>query len=207
MHDLKLNLLVLLLFISTNSIFGKSIDTSKLEEGDIIFHESKSEQATAIKLATKSKYTHVGIIFKYGKTFKVLEAIEPVKITDLPKFIERGTNDHYVIKRISNAKTKLTPETIQKMKEYGNSLLGKHYDLYFEWSDDRIYCTELVWKLYDKFTGIQLGKLKTLRDFDLSSKPVQTLMKKRYGKNIPYAEPVISPVDMFQSNELVTVLE
>lgn len=207
MDGLKLKRLVLHLIISTNSIFGKSIDTSKLEEGDIIFHESKSEQATAIKLATKSKFTHVGIIFKYGKTFKVLEAIEPVKITDLSKFIGRGTNNHYVIKRISNAKTKLTPETIQKMKEYGNSLLGKHYDLYFEWSDDRIYCTELVWKLYDKFTGIQLGNLKTLRDFDLSSKPVQTLMKKRYGKNIPYVEPVISPVDMFQSNELVTVLE
>ncbi|TGK51609.1 YiiX family permuted papain-like enzyme [Leptospira kanakyensis] len=207
MNDLKFKLLVLLLMISTIPIFGKSIDTSKLEEGDIIFHESKSEQATAIKLATKSKYTHVGIIFKYGKTFKVLEAIEPVKITDLPKFIGRGTNNHYVIKRISKTKTKLTPETIQKMKEYGNSLLGKHYDLYFEWSDDRIYCTELVWKLYDKFTGIQLGNLKTLRDFDLSSKPVQTLMKKRYGKNIPYVEPVISPVDMFQSNELVTVME
>lgn len=207
MDDIKFKLLVLLLIISTNTIFAKSIDTSKLEEGDIIFHESKSEQATAIKLATKSKYTHVGIIFQYGKTFKVLEAIEPVKITDLPKFIERGMNNHYVIKRISNAKTKLTPETIQKMKEYGNSLLGKHYDLYFEWSDDRIYCTELVWKLYDKFTDIQLGNLKTLRDFDLSSKPVQTLMKKRYGKNIPYVEPVISPVDMFQSNELITVIE
>lgn len=150
MDGLKLKRLVLLLIISTNSIFGKSIDTSKLEEGDIIFHESNSEQATAIKLATKSKYTHVGIIFKYGKTFKVLEAIEPVKITDLSKFIGRGTNNHYVIKRISNAKTKLTPETIQKMKEYGNSLLGKHYDLYFEWSDDRIYCTELVWKLKKK---------------------------------------------------------
>ncbi|TGK81342.1 YiiX family permuted papain-like enzyme [Leptospira noumeaensis] len=198
---------VLIIFLSATSSFAKPIDISKLEEGDIIFHESKSEQATAIKLATKSRYTHVGMIFKYGDTFKVLEAIEPVKITDIHKFIQRGSNKHFVIKRIQNSKLTLTPDTLQKMKDYGNSLLGKHYDLYFEWSDDRIYCTELVWKLYDKFTGIKIGDLKTLKDFDLSSKQVQTLMKKRYGKNIPYAEPVISPVDMFQSKELITVME
>ncbi|XDD45911.1 YiiX family permuted papain-like enzyme [Leptospira sp. WS39.C2] len=198
---------VLIILISFTQTVAKPIDISKLKEGDIIFHESKSEQATAIKLATKSRYTHVGMIFKYGNSYKVLEAIEPVKITDINKFIQRGTNQHYVIKRIKNSESKLTPETIQKMREYGDTFLGKHYDLYFEWSDDRIYCTELVWKIYDKFTGIQLGNLKTLRDFDLSSKPVQTLMKKRYGKNIPYVEPVISPVDMFQSNELITVLE
>ncbi|GBF43998.1 peptidoglycan peptidase [Leptospira ellinghausenii] len=204
--NLKLSY-VLILFISFTHIVAKPIEISKLEEGDIIFHESKSEQATAIKLATKSRYTHVGIIFKYGNNFKVLEAVEPVKITDLQKFIQRGTNHHYVIKRIRNASSTLTAETIQKMKEYGRFFVGKHYDLYFEWSDDRIYCTELVWKLYEKYTGLKLGELKTLRDFDLSSKQVQTLMKKRYGKSIPYAEPVISSVDMFQSKELVTVME
>ncbi|TGL35800.1 YiiX family permuted papain-like enzyme [Leptospira perdikensis] len=199
-------LLLFLIVLSINPLFGKLIDTSKLAEGDIIFHESLSEQATAIKLATKSRYTHVGIIFKYGNTYKVLEAVEPVKLTDLNSFIHRGTKDHYVIKRIHNSKQILNPETVHKMKDYGNSLLGKHYDIYFEWSDDRIYCTELVWKLYDQFTGIRIGNLKTLKDFDISSKPVQTLMKKRYGNQIPYSEPVISPVDMFDSSELVTVI-
>ncbi|TGL56948.1 YiiX family permuted papain-like enzyme [Leptospira jelokensis] len=198
---------ILLFCITTLSISGKSIETSKLQEGDIIFHESKSEQATAIKLATKSRYTHVGIIFKYGNEFKVLEAIEPVKITDLDSFIKRGTNKHYVIKRIHHANQILKPEIIHQMKEYGNTLLGKHYDLYFEWSENRIYCTELVWKLYEKFTGLKLGELKTLKEFDLSSKPVQRLMKKRYGNKIPYSEPVISPVDMFDSKELKTVME
>lgn len=31
-------------------------------------------------------------------------------------------------------------------------------------------------------------------------------MKKRYGNKIPYSEPVISPVDMFESAELETIL-
>lgn len=82
------------------SLYAKSLNQSLLSEGDIIFQESLSEQATAIKLATKSRYTHVGIIFKYGNTYKVLEAIEPVKITDLNLFIQRGKNKHFVIKRI-----------------------------------------------------------------------------------------------------------
>lgn len=200
-------LFILLFCLTTHPILGKEIDTSKLKEGDIIFHESKSEQATAIKLATNSRYTHVGIIFKYGDKFKVLEAIEPVKLTDLHSFILRGKNLHYVIKRIHHSKKILTPIVIQQMKDYGNSLLGKHYDLYFEWSNDRIYCTELIWKLYEKFTGLKIGDLKTLKEFDLSSKPVQNLMKKRYGNQIPYFEPVISPIDMFHSKELKTVIE
>ncbi|MCR1792273.1 peptidoglycan peptidase, partial [Leptospira sp. id769339] len=35
---------------------------------------------------------------------------------------------------------------------------------------------------------------------------VQYLMKKRYGNNIPYSEPVISPADMFNSAELITII-
>lgn len=195
------------ILISLSSIFGKPLDTTLLEDGDIIFHESISEQATAIKLATKSRYTHVGIIFRYDNDFKVLEAIEPVKITNLNSFINRGTNNHFNIKRIKNSKKILTPIVISRMKEYGNTLIEKHYDLYFEWSNDRIYCTELVWKLYNKFTGLKIGELKTLKDFDISSKTVQKLMKKRYGNHIPYSEPVISPVDMFNSSELISIIE
>lgn len=202
----KIILISSMLFILT-PLHSKSIIPSQLEEGDIIFHESLSEQATAIKLATKSRYTHVGIIFKYGNKYKVLEAVEPVKVSNLNSFIQRGKNKHYIIKRLTNAKKILTPEIISQMKTYGSSLLGKHYDLYFEWSEDRIYCTELIWKIYDKFTGIKIGKLKTLKDFDTSSKQVQTLMKKRYGNEIPYSEPVISPVDMFNSEELITIIE
>jgi hypothetical protein len=50
MKDKIIFYLPIILFISP--IFGNSIDLSKLREGDIIFHESISEQATAIKHAT-----------------------------------------------------------------------------------------------------------------------------------------------------------
>ena len=43
--------------------------------------------------------------------------------------------------------------------EVGRQLEGKHYDFWFEWSDERIYCSELVWKIYRRGLGIELGEL------------------------------------------------
>ncbi|MDI7163639.1 YiiX family permuted papain-like enzyme [Leptospira santarosai] len=185
---------------------AQSESSLNLEEGDLIFHESNSQQARAIRLATGSRYTHVGIVFKYNDELKVLEAVEPVKITSFSSFVKRGRKGHYVIKRLRDREGVLTKDKIEQMKKYGNSLLGKHYDIYFGWNDELIYCTELVWKLYDRYTGVKLGELKTLKDFDLSSPAVQSLMKKRYGNRVPDSEPVISPVDMFHSSELITVV-
>ncbi|EQA73087.1 YiiX family permuted papain-like enzyme [Leptospira noguchii] len=202
----KLRFILIFLSVSCIALKAADLDNSNIIEGDIIFHESNSEQSKAIRLATRSPYTHVGIIFKYGNEYKVLEAVEPVKLTPLSAFIKRGKKYHYVIKRLKNRNDILSKNKLAEMKRYGESFLGKHYDIYFGWSDDRIYCTELIWKLYNKTTGKKLGELKTLKDFNLSFPQVQSLMKKRYGNNIPYSEPVISPIDMFESTELETII-
>jgi len=56
-----------------------------LKSGDIIFQTSKSSQSIAIQRATKSKYSHMGIIYKEGKNTYVYEAVQPVKLTPLKK--------------------------------------------------------------------------------------------------------------------------
>ncbi len=180
---------------------------SVIREGDIIFQETVSEQSKAIKLATHSRYTHAGIIFRFNGVLQVLEAVQPVRITNLDRFIKRGVGGHYVIKRLHDYGSSINDEVITKMKDAGRSYLGKDYDAYFEWNDERIYCTELVWKIYKKTLGIEIGKLERLGDFDLSSAHVKRLMKKRYGSAIPYDEPVISPESMFRSDQLITVCE
>ncbi|MDH3629322.1 MAG: hypothetical protein OES25_16925, partial [Acidobacteriota bacterium] len=49
--------------------------------GDIIFHESRSSQSEALRLAMNSRYTHMGVIYiNDGKPF-VYEAVGPVKVT------------------------------------------------------------------------------------------------------------------------------
>ncbi|HNT51043.1 MAG TPA: YiiX/YebB-like N1pC/P60 family cysteine hydrolase, partial [Cyclobacteriaceae bacterium] len=84
---------------------------------------------------------------------------------------------------------------------------GKNYDLYFEWSDDRMYCSELVWKIYFEATGISIGSLQKLNEFNLTNSVVKQKLKERYGNKIPLHEKVISPECMFNSAVLVTVLE
>jgi uncharacterized protein YycO len=128
-------------------------------------------------------------------------------LTPLAEWINRGENGHYVIKRLANAKQVLTSTTLTKMKQVGEQFNGKSYDIYFEWSDDKIYCSELVWKIYKQAADIEIGELEQLADFDLSNDIVKAKMKERYGENIPMDEKVISPAAMFDSDKLVTIEE
>ena len=178
-----------------------------IENGDIIFQVSKSGQSKAIQLATNSRYSHMGIIYQDNGQYFVYEAVEPVTLTPLKEWIDRGEKGHYVIKRLKNADKVLTPDVVAKMKQAGKQFKGKPYDIYFEWSDDKIYCSELFWKIYKQAAGIEIGELQRLSDFNLADDIVQTKMKERYGDNIPMDEKVISPAAMFRSDQLITIEE
>lgn len=65
----------------------------------------------------------------------------------------------------------------------------------------------MIYKMYQRATGVEIGRLEKLRDFDLSAPPVQAKMKERYGNRIPYGEDVISPASLFASDVLVTVAQ
>lgn len=182
-------------------------DTTGIQNGDIIFQTSTSGQSKAIQIATGSKYSHMGIIYKLGNDFFVYEAVQPVKLTPLNDWINRGENGHYVVKRINQSESLLNPETLTKMKKIGEKYSGKDYDLYFEWSDSRIYCSELVWKIYKDAVGLEIGKLEKLSDYNLTDKAVKQKLAERYGDNIPDDELVISPASMFNSDQLITVFE
>lgn len=181
-------------------------DNDEIKNGDLIFQTSLSGQSKAIQLATKSKYSHCGLIYKDGNDFYVFEAVQPVKRTPLDKWIARGQDGKYVIKRLKNADQVLTSATLQKMKQVGDNFNGKNYDLTFEWSDDKIYCSELIWKIYQRATGIEIGKLEKLSDFDLTNEAVKQKMKERYGDKIPTNETVISTAAIFDS-ELLTIVK
>ena len=183
----------------------KLADQDEIKNGDLIFQTSLSPQSNAIQLATKSKYSHCGLIYKDGNDFYVFEAVQPVQRTQLDKWIARGQDGKYVIKRLKNADQVLTPTTLIKMKQVGDQFNGKNYDSTFEWSDDRIYCSELIWKIYQRATGIEIGKLEKISDFDLTNEAVKKKMKERYGDKIPTEEIVISPASIFDSELLKTV--
>ena len=173
------------------------------KEGDLLFQTSRSAQSVAIQKATHSPYSHVGmLLFHKGRPF-VFEAVGPVKFTPVAKWEARGKNGRYVAKR---ARKPLPPAAIATLHRLAARYAGKPYDFTFEWSDRRMYCSELVWKLY-KGAGITLAPLARLGSFDLSDPVVRKIMKQRYGSHVPLDEPVIAPSALFDSPLLITVAD
>ena len=189
-------LLVLVLLGRTAAASGQ------LRNGDIVFQSSRSGQSLAVQLATHSPYSHVGIVFmRDGKPF-VYEAVATVRYTPLEEWRKHGDGGRYVVKRL---KTPLDAAQVEKLREAASPFEGKPYDLYFEWTGERIYCSELVWKMYDQALGVRLGELQKLREFDLGNDVVRAKIRERYGANVPLDEPVISPARLLAAPLLIEV--
>lgn len=191
-------------YFSHASVHNRFSTSEPLQDGDIIFQESKSRQSAAIHQATHSRISHVGIIFHEKNGWYVYEAVGPVVKTPIGEWIESGVDSHYSIKRLKR-ENKLSAQEIGKLKEVWKRFAGKPYDPYFEWSDQRIYCSELVWKMYKEALNIEVGHLQKLGDFDLDSKVVKKLLDERYGNEVPLSETVIAPSTMFNSPNLEPV--
>ncbi|WP_180126543.1 MULTISPECIES: YiiX family permuted papain-like enzyme [unclassified Acinetobacter] len=191
----KILILIVILSGLSSALYAQSV----FQTGDIIFHISKSQQSLSIQKATHSPYSHMGMIVNKNNQTWVLEAIQPVQYTTLNKWVARGENAHYVVKRLKqplNVQQKTT--LVQNAEKY----LGKPYDIYFEWDDRAIYCSEIVWKAYQHALGIELSPLQQLKQFDLKQYEVQRLMRQRYGQNIPLNEQVIAPKAIYDSKLL-----
>lgn len=179
---------------------------SKFKDGDLIFQTSESPQCEAVRIATNSKFSHCGIIYEINGNWFVFEAVQPVKLTLLEDWIKHGRENKYVVKRLKNENV-LNPQILEKMKQYSQQLDGKDYDAYFEWTDNRIYCSELIWKIYKNAARIELSKLREFKDFNLEDSRVQKILKERYGNDIPLEEKVVAPSDLADSNLLKTVID
>lgn len=201
--------LSLIIFLALCLLIGITAQAQKqpnVEEGDIIFQTSRSSQSLAIQQATGSPYSHMGIILlRDGKPY-VFEAAATVKYTALADWINRGDNKHFVVKRLKNAKTILTEQEKLRLRKEAQYFAGKPYDALFGWSDEKVYCSELVWKMYNRSLKIQIGKLQKIRDFNLNAPAVKQKLQERYGTQIPWNEAVISPKAMFDSPLLITVM-
>lgn len=192
------SILIIILLFATYTMA-----TADYLDGDIIFQSSQSNQSKAIELATKSPYSHMGIIFiKNGKPY-VFEAASKVVYTPFDKWVNRGKNRKYIIKRLKDHT--LSQKEIANLKRVARSFENKPYDIWFGWDDKYIYCSELVWKIYNKALNLKIGQLQRIKDFNLSAPAVKQKLTERYGDKIPYQETVISPIAIFNSPLLITV--
>jgi len=174
--------------------------------GDIIVQEGASDQAKAIKAATDSPWSHVGmIVFKNQRPY-VFEAIQPVTLTPVDKFIKRSHKSNFKILRLKKP-AKKTPLVLTKSQVYVTKQLNKNYDLKFEWSDTKMYCSELVWKTYKNTINVELCAVRKFSDYNLDHPAVKKMIDKRYGgkENLPMDHKIIAPSDIVKSELLKDV--
>ena len=193
-------------------------DAPEVLPGDLIFQESTTDQAKAIKEVTGSRYSHCGIVVKRDGKLFVAEAIDPVRVVDTPKhplrsiekWIGSGIDHHAVIKRVHGG---LSPERLQQLEQSMRRFQGKPYDVLFQWSDDKIYCSEFI---YDSFNDpnleekqrIEIGEVQTFSKLNLDGELAKNLIKKRYTderKQINPNEKIITPVAVLNDPKLDTV--
>lgn len=179
---------------------------SALRDGDLVFQTSRSGQSQAVSLATGSALTHMGVVFVDGGVPWVLEAVEPVKRTPFDAWRRRGAGHRVWVRRLADADAVLTPAAVARMREVGQGWLGRHYDLQFRWDDDRLYCSELAHKLYERAVGVRLGAVQRAGDLALDAPAVRRKLRERFGPGaFDPAEPVVTPQAIFDDPRLVDV--
>jgi hypothetical protein len=191
---------ILFVIIVVSYFFLNFNHNNNYKEGDIIFQTTSGVTGKAIQLATHSKFNHCGVLFSENNKWIVYEAVQPVRKTSIEDFNARGQG---TIKRLKNKS--LTNDELNKLKSYFKIQEGKDYDEGFNWSDDKIYCSELVYKLYKNALQIEFCKPRKLSDFDLSNPLVKEKLNEKYGNKIPMNEPMVSPEDIYKSALLVDI--
>ena len=146
--------------------------------GDLIFHESLSAQAAAIRAVTGSRYTHMGIVHLTQKGPYVIEAGQTVTETPLKTFIARGSNHDYAVYRVNG----LTQANANAMVKSTRDYLGRPYDIFFRLEPTAIYCSELPFYAF-RAAGITLGKIERLGDLGMNSQEGQAIFLARWQQH------------------------
>lgn len=195
--------LLFLLLTGVTALSAAPAAMPTLREGDIVFTGSEHGQGAAIMAATDSVFTHCGVVFERDGKLMVIEAVYPVKVTEIREFIGRSKPQALAFKRL---KKPLDPAKVAVARKWAAAQLGRPYDDRFQWGDDRLYCSELVWKIFGK-AGVELCKLRSVREYRLDHPKVSALITARFGKieNLNLKEQVVAPSDLAASTLLEDV--
>jgi hypothetical protein len=171
-----------------------------LEAGDLVFETSTSAQSAAIQWATRSPWSHVGIVDVGRDGAFVIEALGRVSRTPWSAWRRRALRGGEVLV--------LRPRALTAAQRAGaaaraRDFLGKRYDPRFGWGDDRIYCSELVVKAYERGAGISYGKRERLGDLRLAG--IETAAEKRWGGKLPKDLVLVTPASIAEDGRLAQV--
>ncbi|MCR9055042.1 YiiX/YebB-like N1pC/P60 family cysteine hydrolase [Phaeodactylibacter xiamenensis] len=127
----------------------------KLKAGDILFQDSDCgpfcESIEKVTFGIQgSKFSHVGMVAPKGKgEFVVLEAITAgVVETPLDSFFMRSFDEENNSKVAVGRMKKKYEHLIPKAIDFARKRLGAAYDEVFDISNDKYYCSELIYNAF-----------------------------------------------------------
>jgi hypothetical protein len=167
-----------------------------LKPGDIIFQTSRSNQSLAIMLASKSPYSHVGLIdFDKDGEPLVFEAVATVRDTPLQSWIDRGLGGRILILR----DPRLDDSARTRLMQAARTHAGKPYDLFFHKDRESIYCSELVDFAYREAGLRPVGTYQSLASLDLDNFAAREVINRRWQKHPACADGKANSADACMS--------
>ncbi|MGB7247496.1 MAG: YiiX/YebB-like N1pC/P60 family cysteine hydrolase [Phormidesmis sp.] len=161
--------------LQSRSLQRRSPSQHQFQNGDIIFRSSNTWLTNvAGQFASPLTYSHVGIVTVDGAQMTVVHAsIEgdsiaqtlgnPVIEEPLADFLKRGNATHAAIYRLKDATTKTQRAIAKAAHAYAKAAIP--FDSGFDLATaDRVYCSELIWRVYLE-SGIDLAD-QGLESFD-----------------------------------------
>jgi hypothetical protein len=171
-------------------------------EGDIVFQSlPKNKLVDAIEGVTESRVSHCGIVGREDGKWVVYEAFRGgVQTTPLYSYLLRGRDYGYAVYRLKPEYQAYIPETLRCARTY----MGKPYDIRYRMDDDKIYCSELIYKAYR--TASNGDALGTLVQFGaLNWQPYENVITYFEGGPVPLDREMITPVDLANAPQLENV--
>lgn len=169
-------------------------------EGDIFFQSFPHSALTdTIEGVTQSSRSHCGILRRHKEGWVVLEAVEPVRETPLADWVRRGREGKFEVFRLKEPHREKIPGMIAAARAY----LGRPYDMRYRLDDEKIYCSELVYKAFRDAGGGELGRLETLGD--LNWKPHEAFIRQLEGGGLPLDRKMITPRAVSEASQLELV--
>jgi hypothetical protein len=169
-----------------------------LRTGDLVLQTSRSAQSGPIQLATSSPWSHVGIVEVGPRGPFVIEAVGPVKRTPWRKWRARGEGGRALVLRPRH----LSPQVLDRVVAEARRELGKPYDAAFGWGDDAFYCSELVYKAFERGAGAGVGRLERLGDLRIAGLEEAIA---RSGGTVPRDLRVVTPASIASDPRLERV--
>jgi len=174
----------------------------ELREGDLVFETSSSSQSAPIQWASRSRWSHVGMVEVAPDGTFVVEALGKVSRTPWKAWRRRArSGGDLLVLRPRGLSAGARSRAVERAKAF----LGRRYDPRFGWGDDRIYCSELVVKAYERAAGVSYGRRERLGDLRLAG--IEGAVEERWGGEVPRDLLLVTPASLAEDRRLVRVYE